>query len=522
MTQHTREHRSILGDQLRGAALFLFIPVVLFLFVAQPEPVGLSLTVGIVLMLGHRFLARPYMRRVATRRCLWTGATLSGHEVEPLDLGGQPARIRSRHACDLRRFFTFVYRRRLPLRVGIFLPLSVLLGTLTAAAIGRATATTLATATDVFRLVIGLTVNFAAWGWLTIRAPDEEIRVPFPIHNFFLLGVRALLWIFRLVGIWWIFVGAAGLWAVLTPTPAQGEASAQIDRRMVLTLDDLPSQPSQVHHEERMERITRDLVGFLQQQEIPAIGFVNESKLIVEGKISPNRVQMLEAWLSAGLELGNHTYSHPNLHGDVSLDEYQQDILQGERVLRPMMAKYDQTPRFFRHPFLRTGLDLATRDAVHEFLAGHGYRVAPVTVDNSEWIYARAYDRALEGDDADLVTRLGRSYVDYMVRMVAYYEDQSRQLFEREIPQILLLHANALNADHLPPLVEQLESRGYRFIELDEALGDPAFDSPDRYTGRGGITWIHRWAITRGVDPSMFHGEPATPDWVQDVAGIRE
>ena len=208
--------RSIVGDQALGLLLFLFIPVVLYLFVVHPEPVGRSLVAGVALMLGHRVLARPYMRRVAGRRCLWTGGSLVDHDTEAVELGtlGEPvaAQVRSRHAHDLRRFFTFVYRRRLPLRVGIFLPLLMLLGTLAAAAFDRADDTTVATATNVFRLVIGLTVNFAAWGWLTLREADVQVRVPFPVHNFFLLGVRALLWVFRLVGIWWIWAGASGLW----------------------------------------------------------------------------------------------------------------------------------------------------------------------------------------------------------------------------------------------------------------------------------------------------------------------
>ena len=37
--------------------LFLFIPLVLFLYVQHPAPVGLSLAAGVVLMLGHRLLA---------------------------------------------------------------------------------------------------------------------------------------------------------------------------------------------------------------------------------------------------------------------------------------------------------------------------------------------------------------------------------------------------------------------------------------------------------------------------------
>lgn len=56
--------------QATGVLLFLFIPVVLFLFVRHPEPVGASLVGGIVLMLGHRFLARPYMERSLAAKCL--------------------------------------------------------------------------------------------------------------------------------------------------------------------------------------------------------------------------------------------------------------------------------------------------------------------------------------------------------------------------------------------------------------------------------------------------------------------
>ena len=51
-----------------------------------------------------------------------------------------------------------------------------------------------------------MTVNVAALGPF-LGGPSERPAVPFPVHNFFLLGVRNLLWIFRLVGIWWIVRG---------------------------------------------------------------------------------------------------------------------------------------------------------------------------------------------------------------------------------------------------------------------------------------------------------------------------
>ena len=84
----------------------------------------------------------------------------------------------------------------------------MLLAALAATAAG--VAVPLAAATDVFTFVVGVTVNLAAWGYLT-AAPVRPARVAFPVHNFFLLGVRPLLWIFRLVGLWWIWKGAAGL-----------------------------------------------------------------------------------------------------------------------------------------------------------------------------------------------------------------------------------------------------------------------------------------------------------------------
>jgi peptidoglycan/xylan/chitin deacetylase (PgdA/CDA1 family) len=232
-------------------------------------------------------------------------------------------------------------------------------------------------------------------------------------------------------------------------------------------------------------------------------------------------VVLLEEWLDSGLELGNHSFSHPDLHR-TPLDDYLEDIARGEVVTRPLAEARDVPYRYFRHPMLHTGTDLDTKQAVERFLSERGLDIGPVTIDNSEWIFARAYDAALEDGDTALGNRLGATYVDYIEAMTAYYEGQSRALFEREIPQILLLHANRLNARYLPELIARLRARGYEFVSLTTALEDPAYESDDTYTGAGGITWLHRWAITRDVDRSIFAGEPTTPTWVQDIAGIRE
>jgi hypothetical protein len=113
-----------------------------------------------------------------------------------------------RHRDAAARFLAFLARARLPLRVGIFVPLLLLLLALGAAALGHRRG--LEPAVAFFQLLVGLTVSVAAWGYRW-AAPAAPARVPFPAHNLFLLGLRNLLWIFRLVGAWWVVRGALGL-----------------------------------------------------------------------------------------------------------------------------------------------------------------------------------------------------------------------------------------------------------------------------------------------------------------------
>ena len=173
------------------------------------------------------------------------------------------------------------------------------------------------------------------------------------------------------------------------------EPAASGGRRIAITVDDLPVITTTTDPAVWAE-VTRGLLATFERHDIPAIGFVNETKLAgAGGAPDASRVALLERWLDAGLELGNHGFAHLDLHR-VPIAEYEADVLRGEAVLRPLLARRGGAPRFFRHPFLHTGLDLETRDRFTGFLAAHGYLVAPVTVDNSDWIFARAYDNALD------------------------------------------------------------------------------------------------------------------------------
>jgi peptidoglycan/xylan/chitin deacetylase (PgdA/CDA1 family) len=301
-----------------------------------------------------------------------------------------------------------------------------------------------------------------------------------------------------------------------------GAESAAPFRQMAITVDDLPASRSHALLLARQEYVTRNVVASLARHGVPAVGFVNEVKLEADGRVDPGRVALLEQWLDAGMELGNHGYAHLDLHRTAA-ERWLEDVLLGERVIRPLVEARGKELRWFRHPFLHAGLSVDVQRQTAAFLAGHGYRVAPVTIDNGEWIYAREYAEALERGDSLAALRLGKDYVRYMLDVVAFYEQQAQEIAGRPLPHVLLIHANLLNAEWLDVLLERLEKTGYTWVPLDQALKDPAYRSSiSGYTGGGGISWLHRWAITEGADSTVFRGEPRVPPWVEDGPALRD
>jgi peptidoglycan/xylan/chitin deacetylase (PgdA/CDA1 family) len=316
---------------------------------------------------------------------------------------------------------------------------------------------------------------------------------------------------------------------LLSHSAASAESKVQpIDRRMTITIDDLPWVASDDGHWEdqnandarRIKKHHKQLIAAMKKNTVPVIGFVNEGKLYASGALQKNRVVMLNDWLKAGLELGNHTYGHLSLH-EVGLPAYEQDILRGEDLLRPMMAQHGKSPQWFRHPYLRTGRTLEDKTALQNFLTEHGYRIAPVTVDNGEWVWAFAYRKTLaKGGDKETLARLRREYVPYMLDKVDFFERASIALLGYNLPQILLIHANELNAETYGDLTAAIQNRGYRFVSLEETMRDAAYKRPDTFQGRFGPSWIHRWALAEKKPKAFYEGEPTVPKWVLDLAEV--
>jgi hypothetical protein len=50
---------------------------------------------------------------------------------------------------------------------------------------------------------------------------------------------------------------------------------------------------------------------------------------------------------------------------------------------------------------------------------------------------------------------------------------------------------------------------------------DPEWTSSDEYFGPAGISWLDRWALTRGVPRDFFRDEPKCPQFILDLAGMK-
>lgn len=285
-------------------------------------------------------------------------------------------------------------------------------------------------------------------------------------------------------------------------------------KEICITLDDLPVVSYDFKDIEFQQEIVSNLIKTFDDYKIPAIGFVNESKLYKNGKLSDEKVGLLEEWLDAGYELGNHTYAHKDYH-KVSLEVFSEDVLKGEIVCKDLVKEYDQQYIYFRHPFLHVGLDKEKHDKLTSFLREHNYSEARVSIDNDDYIFAYAYSKALKKGEKDLMDKIGKDYVNYMEEKLLYFEEQSEKLIGRNVKHILLLHANLINADYLDELAERYQSHGYSFISMEAALTDKAYQKEITKYNDWGISWIDRWALSAGKKGDFFKGEPMTPDYVK-------
>jgi peptidoglycan/xylan/chitin deacetylase (PgdA/CDA1 family) len=251
-------------------------------------------------------------------------------------------------------------------------------------------------------------------------------------------------------------------------------------QRIAVTIDDLPwngrTQPG-----ESIEEATRRLLATLASRRVPAVGFVNCARTSLEDPV-------LLAWRAAGFELGNHGSNHFNLD-NVDLPTWVDDARTCHEMLTSALGSPD---RFFRFPYGHQGATEGRRAAAAAALRAMGYSTAHFTIDNSEWLLAAAYGKALVTGNRRQRDAIAEAYVEHMSAAVEHFTGVARSVAGRDIAHILLLHANALAADHVGRVLDALQAQGAVFVTLTEALADPIYRQNDRYAGPRGLSWLYR------------------------------
>lgn len=288
-------------------------------------------------------------------------------------------------------------------------------------------------------------------------------------------------------------------------------------KQVCFSFDDLPLVTYGATDTSYQKKIFTRLILSLKENGIPAIGFVNEVKLYNTKGLNKFQVALLTRWIDNGLEIGNHTFSHPNYY-TVSFKEYSQDILKGEKVTKEILARKGLTLKYFRYPYLQTGGSAIKADSLNKFLSDHGYTAAPVTIANEDFYFALAYRRTQVRKDTNLVKQIGHDYIVYMEKKLKYFEAMAYKLFGRDINQILILHANALNADYVDSLAAMFRKNNYDFVSIDKVLEDDAYKSRITVFGNWGISWLDRWALSKGKRGDFFRDNPPAPDYIKKLS----
>ncbi len=277
---------------------------------------------------------------------------------------------------------------------------------------------------------------------------------------------------------------------------------------VAVTFDDLPVVNTPTSSPEA-RAVTERLLAGLRRAHIPATGFVNEIKLA--GPDRPAGVALLTAWLDAGMDLGNHGYSHLSFTA-TPLPAYLADAAAGDAVTRALLATRGRREHWWRYPYNETGPTAEAKQGFADWLRSAGYEVAPVTMESSDYRFAAAYDAALARGDASAAGRVRLAYLDHSRRVVAWYRAAAFGLLGRRPAFVMLLHASRLNADTIGELATVLRDQQLSFVTLAAAMRDPAYRIADPYVGQDGDTWLTRWSLALHRDLPWAALPPLPPE----------
>jgi len=305
-----------------------------------------------------------------------------------------------------------------------------------------------------------------------------------------------------------------GFVSLAVPVYAEGPTPPKAGRVVAITFDDLPyaSDGSTVSPDAAIAA-QRHIVSALRRARVPATGFVNEDKVKALGPVGP---RLLADWNKGLLALGNHGYSHFDSN-NLDVAGIEKEVVKGEATIRPLAASRDRSIPFFRFPYNHVGDTEAKRLTIEKLFASHGYKLAASTIDTSDYLFNSAYERAFAKRNRTMMQRVERAYLDHTRVQITYYGELDRKVLGREVPAIMLLHANRLNAATIETLLGLFRLAGYGFVSLAQAQADPAYSAMPAVATKLGPMWGYRWARERQVKiDGRLEQEP--PAWISEYA----
>lgn len=271
--------------------------------------------------------------------------------------------------------------------------------------------------------------------------------------------------------------------------------------RVAITFDDLPLS-GETLPEWPAARVVSTLAETLARHGVPeAVGFFTGSNL--DGRAAT--LTALRAWCDAGHLLANHSFSH------VGADVYDAraflaDAAQNQALLSQLVPARCLGARYFRYPGLMRGRGEDAR-AIRDGLARAGLTLADVSLDNADWAFTDAFARCRRAGDARAERAVVSTFLEHAEAELAWSVHSAERLWGRAVPQVLLLHANALTAEQLDALLERYEARGVVFVPLREALSDPAYAEREAGAPMDGKL-IEATLRRRGLGAHRFVPEP--------------
>ncbi len=279
-----------------------------------------------------------------------------------------------------------------------------------------------------------------------------------------------------------------------TPSSYVIERSGDRPGLLALTFDDGPDP-----------RWTPAILDILKQENVPATFFII-------GKNGQSYPDLVRRMLNEGHEIGNHTYTHPNL-GEIPLSLTELELNATQRLIESLIGR---STVLFRPPYFGDAEADKPQEVEPAIKAKDlGYLMVGVRIDPDDWrlpvtadqIVQKTIDRAM---DANPETR----------------------------GQVVLLHDSggdrSATIEALPRLIHDLRARGFRFVPVSDLAGltrdqvMPIIPSNQRMfthadaltffflsTGGWALQWVFLIGILLGLGRLLFVGALAFAQWLR-------